>query len=83
MDKDKIECLRANGIVPIDPKYKYAKAYGNTVMFYSEEYLENKTIEEIAIKDKENADYFSQQDNPVRTWLRKLINRTWLYCHIK
>jgi len=61
MDANKTNYLKETGIQEIDPKHKYFKVYGATTMFYSEEYFDNHTIEELKAKDKENADYFSSQ----------------------
>ena len=61
MEAIKSNYLKENGIREINPKYKYFKVFGMTTMFYSEEYFNNHTIEELQAKDKENADYFSSQ----------------------
>ena len=61
MDETKASYLKESGIRGFDPRYKYFKVYGMTPMFYSEEYFNNHTIEELQAKDKENADYFSSQ----------------------
>jgi len=61
MDANKTNYLKENNIREINPKHKYYKVFGMTTMLYSEEYLESHTIEELTAKDKENADYFSQQ----------------------
>ena len=61
MEAIKSNYLKENGIREINPKYKYSKVFGMTTMFYSEEYFNNHTIEELQAKDKENADYFSSQ----------------------
>lgn len=61
MDELKSKYLQENHIREIDPEYKYFKIFGMTTMFYTEEYFESRTIEELKAKDKENADYFSSQ----------------------
>lgn len=63
MDEIKKKYLNENGFNEIKPGFKYAKAYGNKVMFYTEEYINNHGIDELVGADKKNADYFSQQNN--------------------
>jgi len=60
MDAIKTSYLKENGIREFNPRFKYFKVYGMTPMFYSEEYFESHTIEELQVEDKKNADYFSR-----------------------
>ena len=61
MDASKTNYLKEAGIQEINPKHTYFKMFGSTPMFYSEEYLNNSTIEELKAADQKNADYFSSQ----------------------
>jgi len=61
MDASKINYLKEAGIREIGPKRNYFKMFGATPMFYTEEYLNNHTIEELKAADQKNADYFSSQ----------------------
>lgn len=55
--------LKENGFNEIKPEFKYVKAYENNVMFYTEEHINNHSIEELEEADKKNADYFGQLDD--------------------
>lgn len=60
MDTVKAEYLRKNGYLEVRDGYKYVKTYNNNIMFYTKEYLDRLSIDEIGEKDKENTDHFSQ-----------------------
>jgi len=61
MDASKTNYLKESGIREINPKHKCFKMFGATPMFYSEEYLNEHTVEELKAADQKNADYFSSQ----------------------
>jgi len=60
LDENKERFMKEIGIRKLDPKYKFYKVYGTVPMFYSKEYLENHTIEEMKAKDIESISYFNQ-----------------------